>query len=298
MRRVVLLVLLAAGVATPALGHGEYGPLAPGDVLRAWRPDIALTLLLLAAAQGYAIARARLHRRLGRTVIPLRWAAATWAGFGVLWIALVSPLEAVTGTLLTAHMIQHVILIAAAPPLLLVGRPGVAIGALLPAPVWRAFARLGLARLGAAVGRPVPAALLHGAAMWVWHAPPLFDAAMTSEPLHQLEHACFFLTALLFWSAVFRAVRSPSRRIEGAAAIVVTLIQGGLLGALLTLAGRPLYGHGDAALAWGLTPLADQQLAGLVMWVPAGAVYLLAGMVIAMRFIGSGPEPSRAAHRR
>lgn len=297
MRAVATSLVLLTATGGAANAH-DYGPLAPDEILGAWHPDIVLTLTLLALAQAYALGRVRLHRRIGRTAVPAQLAIATYAGLASLWVALVSPLEALTGTLLAAHMTQHVILIAIAPPLLLAGRPGVVVTLLLPHRARRLFQRAHLGELGVFIARPVPAALLHGVVLWVWHAPPLFQSAMQSEALHYLEHAAFFLTALLFWHAVLRAARAPSRRIEGIAAIVVTLIQGGLLGALLTLAGRPLFGHGAETLAWGLTPLADQQLAGLVMWVPAGAVYLLAGCVIALRLVGAGATAPPAAHRR
>lgn len=297
---IVGATLLLIAMAVPAAAHGKFGQVAPGDLLEVWQPDLEMTLALVAVALLYALGRARLNRHARRGVIPLPKATLTFVGLASLWIALASPLAALTGPLLTAHMAQHVILIGIAPPLLLGGRPAMAVMALVPA-------RAGLVpmtrriRSMASVARPVPAALIHGAAVWVWHAPPLFEAALASEALHQLEHACFFLTALFFWSTVFHAARAPSRRMEGAAALVVTLIHGGLLGALLTLAARPLYaGHGDGSPAWGLTPLADQQLAGLVMWVPAGAVYLAAGIIIATRLVGGLGDPTRqpATHRR
>ncbi len=126
--------------------------------------------------------------------------------------------------------------------------------------------------------------------MLVWHAPPLFDAALTNDLVHDLEHLTFVITALWFWFSVAHAVRSSSRRLAGGIAILVTLIFGGALGALLTLAPRQLYAYQSPPEAWGLSPLADQQLAGLLMWVPAGAVYLLAGMVLAFAMLGEARD--------
>jgi putative membrane protein len=119
--------------------------------------------------------------------------------------------------------------------------------------------------------------LLHGVAIWVWHAPPMFDAAVTDVALHRLQHLSFFLTAVLFWWSV--CWRSEA----GAAAwhVVITMLHTSILGALMTLAPRVLYStQTSAATAFGLTPLEDQQLAGLIMWVPAGTIY--AGAALAL----------------
>ena len=153
----------------------------------------------------------------------------------------------------------------------------------------------GLRRLA----RPLPAALLHALALWVWHAPGPFQAALQSRFLHDFEHASFFVTALLFWQSVIVAARSPATRIAAMLATLATLIHSGLLGALITLTRRPLYPAYGPAHVWSLSPMEDQQLAGLVMWVPAGAIYLLAGLVLAARLIGfeEPAEPARAPAR-
>ena len=148
-------------------------------------------------------------------------------------------------------------------------------------------------------GRPVSgagsvdsgAALLHGVAILLWHAPLLFNTALTNDLVHDLEHHSFVVTALLFWFAVANAARSASRRLADGIAILVTLILGGALGALLTLAPRPLYAYPMSPAGWGLTALSDQQLAGLLMWVPTGAFYLLAGMFIALAILSDGRKP-------
>lgn len=130
-----------------------------------------------------------------------RCVLAFGGGAAALVIALVSPLDALGGTLLSAHMAQHALLIAAAPPLLLLGRPGVAFAwALAGREPWRS-----LAHLGDRLSRPLPAAALHGAALWVWHAPAAFDAALASPLLHAVKHVTFLGTALLFWRAALDA---------------------------------------------------------------------------------------------
>jgi cytochrome c oxidase assembly factor CtaG len=121
------------------------------------------------------------------------------------------------------------------------------------------------------------ATILHGMAIWGWHAPLLFDAAVSNLLLHRAQHLSFFLTAVLFWWSVFR------RSETGAAAwhVFITMLHTSVLGALMALAPHLLYREQqEAAAAWGLTPLEDQQLAGIIMWVPAGTIY--AGAALAL----------------
>jgi putative membrane protein len=210
-------------------------------------------------------------------------------GETVLAVALVSPLDRLGGTLLSAHMAQHGLLVAIAPPLLLLGRPGSAFAWVLPSGWSRsgpaAAAWQLLARFGRALSRPLPAAILHGLALWTWHAPGLFEAAIEHEWLHALEHASFFGTGLLFWRAILDA-RTSRRAGPALGAAFATLMHGGLLGGLIAMAPLPLYSwyHGRSEL-WGMSALADQQLAGLLMWVPMGGVYFAACLFLASRFV-------------
>jgi cytochrome c oxidase assembly factor CtaG len=129
------------------------------------------------------------------------------------------------------------------------------------------------------------------ATLWIWHSPALFDAALASKPLHWLEHAVFFGTSLLFWRAVIRA---HSGREAAAAALIacfITLLQSGLLSALLSFAREALYRTQDTG-GWGLTALEDQQLAGAIMSLPMCAIYLLTGLAMALRLL-KPYEPER-----
>jgi putative membrane protein len=133
-----------------------------------------------------------------------------------------------------------------------------------------------------ALTQPGTATTLHGAAIWIWHVPALFDAAVENDVLHRLQHLSFFVTALLFWWALVR------RATPGVAVghLFVTMVHTGVLGALMALAPRVLYtAQTQHALDWNLTPLEDQQLAGLIMWVPAGTVYAGAALAFAARWI-------------
>jgi putative membrane protein len=219
------------------------------------------------------------------------------AGAAVLAVALLSPLDALAGTLLSAHMAQHGLLVAVAPPLLLNGAPGVAFawalpadwrGALLASATWRS-----LAGVGDALSQPLPAAVLHGLALWLWHAPVAFDAAVAHQSLHALEHASFFGTALFFWRGIVGA-RSGRRAGPALGAAFATFLHGGLLGGLITMAPSPLYAwYRDRTGLWGVSPLEDQQLAGLLMWVPMGVVYLGTCLVLASRLVASEPAQPR-----
>jgi cytochrome c oxidase assembly factor CtaG len=186
-------------------------------------------------------------------------------------------------------MVQHLLRITISPRLIVHGRPAIVYAWAMPRKARRKLARRGLGREAAqllhALARPLPATLLHGAAVWIWHAPALFQAALSDALLHDLEHASFYVTALLFWHATLLAARAPSAAVKAILGLVITLIHSGLLGALLTLTPGPLYPAYGEPLPFGLTPLEDQQLAGLIMWVPASAIYLGAALHLASRLL-------------
>jgi putative membrane protein len=299
--RVAVIRLAFVLWAGPVTAH-DPAPVHPNVLWQAWSFDPLVLGLLLAAAWGYGRGTRRLWVRAGRwRGIRRKHMAAFVLGLAVLVIALVSPLDRLGGTLLSAHMAQHGLLVTTAPVLLLLGKPAVAFAWALPAGwnrarivavAWRPVARAGLW-----LSRPFPAAALHGLALWIWHAPALFDAAVEREWLHTLEHASFFGTALLFWRAILDA-RSGERVGLALAAAFATLMHGGLLGGLITMAPRPLYGSylGRTEL-WGLTALDDQHLAGLLMWVPMGLVYFGACLGLAARLVTPMDHPFRSADR-
>lgn len=213
-------------------------------------------------------------------------AASFLAGEAALVAALVSPIDALGETLLSGHMVQHMLLVAIAPPLLLLGRPGIAFLAALPG-LAAAPAMRPLLKAGVWATRLVPATLIHALALWIWHAPPLFEAALVVDWVHSLEHFSFFASATLFWAAVLKAGAVARSAIPGALAVFVTFLHSGLLGGILSLAPRPLYDeYGDLALAWGMDALTDQQLAGVIMWVPIGPIYLAAALWLVLRVVG------------
>lgn len=223
----------------------------------------------------------------------LRRAACFWFGWLALVGALISPLQWLGEHLFFAHMIEHEILMAVAAPMIVLARPAGALLWGLPAPLRHSAGRLmktNTIRIGwrwSTAG--LNATLLHGAVIWAWHAPVLFDAAVTNITLHRLQHVCFFITAILFWWSICWRCN------YGIAAwhLIVTMLHTSALGALMALAPRVLYiAQTSVAQAWNLTPLEDQQLAGMVMWVPAGTIYAGAALTMAALWISTAGRRS------
>jgi putative membrane protein len=268
------------------------GIVTPDSFWRTWSPEPLVLLTLAVMSLVYARGIRRLwSSAAGNTRGVSRARAASFAaGQAALVVALISPLDALGGTLLSAHMAQHGILAGLAPPLLLLGAPGVAFawglggvpGTRRLAPLWRSLG--GLART---FSTPMRAAIVHGLTMWVWHAPMLFGAAVKYDWVHALQHLSFFIPAILFWRALL-GDRSAPYTASAAGAAFVTFMHTGLLGGLITMAPATLYPvYVGRTESWGLTALADQHLAGLLMWVPLGLPYAAAGLVLASQLVRS-----------
>jgi putative membrane protein len=207
-------------------------------------------------------------------------------------VALLSPLDALSSALASTHMVQHMLLVLVAAPLLALSAPSSTILRGSPLAVrrangrWRRRLRLTHGNLRP-LRHPVAAWLLHVGVLWFWHAAVPYDAALDSAPLHILEHASFLATAVLFWHAVI-GPRSPERVSKGLGVLLVfaMAMQSVVLSLLLTFARTPWYsGYAQTTAPWGLEPLADQQLAGVIMWIPAGAVYLLTALALLVAWV-------------
>jgi putative membrane protein len=245
-----------------------------------WEPSIAFCLVL--AVGFYAGGWRRLR---ARGVVPF----AAWRGwcYGggilVLVLALFSPIATLDGVLFSAHMVQHLLLVQVAVPLLWLGAPLLPILWAFPLPRRRALGRLFIhghpvQRVFHGLTKPVVAATLHLGALAFWHVPRFYDAAQGQTLVHGLEHATFIGTALLYWWPVIHPSGGRRRLGYGAAILylVPLLLLENLIGALLTFADRSLYAtYRDGPELWGFSPLADQQLAGLIMWVPGGLLLLV-----------------------
>jgi putative membrane protein len=187
-------------------------------------------------------------------------------------------------------MVQHELLMAVAAPLVVLGRPILPFLWALPMSWRRAIgAWAGTPPVSAAwelLSLPVVAWTLHALAIWIWHAPALYQAALNSEAMHTLQHVSFLGTGLLFWWALLRGREGRLGRPSAVLYLFATSVHTTVLGALLTFSTRTWYPtYATATAAWGLTPLEDQQVAGLIMWIPAGLAYLLATLVIAASWL-------------
>jgi putative membrane protein len=184
----------------------------------------------------------------------------------------------------SAHMVQHEILMIVAAPLLVLSRPLVTFLWGMPFEWRRSAGRWSktqpVQRCWAFLTDPFAAWWLHAAAIWIWHAPVMFDLTLQSDLAHTVQHLSFFFSALLFWWALFYA---HGRKSYGAGVLYVftTAVHTSILGALLTFAPHVWYSAYIAtAPAWGVTPLEDQQIGGLIMWIPANIVYIAAGLAL------------------
>ena len=242
-------------------------------------------------AYGYG----RLRQLNDINIVPAQgWRVVCFAvGWTVLTIAIVSPLCRMAATLTSAHMVQHAILVAVAPPLLILGGAGSTMIMALPS-------RLRRGRLMQNGTRPIRTwkgslaiGGLYGVTIWLWHVPAFYQSALLNPAIHLLMYGTLLIASLLFWGDIL----GPAQRERAAAAsllLVATLMHTSLLGALLTFSSAPWYSVlADRSGVWDVTPLEDQQLAGLIMWVPMGAIYLVSalGQLAAWLRLGEDSQP-------
>lgn len=215
------------------------------------------------------------------------------AGLVTIVLAVDSPLDGWSEQLFWAHMFQHVLLLTVAPPLILLGRPWPRMWRALPVDartrVARSWARSPVTAPLRALARPLPAWVLFNVTVLAWHLPGAFNATLTSNAIHQLEHAMFFFCGLLFWARVIDPgpLRPRLAWPVRIAYVVGAMVIGWILAITLVLLPHPLYAH-YAALTHrpgGISAVTDQQLAGGVMWVPGSLSYTIAMMVGVYRWL-------------
>ena len=263
---------------------------APGDWIV--RPEVAAPVLMVAGA--YALGWWQLRRR-GGAISGWRVAASAGGLLSVL-VALSGAVDRMAHASFAAHMTQHLLLIVVAAPLLLLADPFAALCWALPLPVRAAAGRLlrpgtPLRGLWRALTMVSIAWLAHVAAVWLWHLPSAYDAAVADRVVHDVEHLIFFGTAVLFWWPVIQPaprLRVPASYGMRVGYLVLAALQGALLGLLLAMSRETWYRAYPSA--------ADQSLGGLVMWGIGGAVDMLAVLILVGRYLGSqdraAPDPA------
>jgi putative membrane protein len=268
------------------LAHGDE-PHDLHDLLTTWGWEpLTLTGLAVSAAL-YVVGVRNVWKAAGRPGAGIRkWEAASFAlGWLALFVALVSPLHPWGKVLFSAHMTQHEILMLVAAPLVVLGQPLVATLHALPGHLASALARAcnrpAWLRFWRLLTHSFTAWVIHLVVLWVWHIPAMFQATLDNEFVHALQHLSFLLSALLFWWAVFQGRNAALNYGLAVLYMLTTAIHSGLLGALITFARTTWYpAYEGRTESWGLTALQDQQIGGLIMWVPACTVYVVAGLAL------------------
>ncbi len=294
MRALAFATLIVLAFAEPALAHGA------GGSANGWTLDPLITLPLILGLVLFLAGWLRLRKRAARGGARLGYRAGLFAiGWLVLAGALVSPLHRLGERSFAAHMLEHELLMLAAAPLLVLAEPLAVLIWALPATGRQTVGAWSRARpvrwIWKSATDPVTATLVQASALWLWHTPALFDLALTSPGWHIAQHLSFLVSALLFWTAVL-----PGRaRNPGVAALCLfaTSLVSGALGAMMAFAQSPWYvAYARLGMApLGLSPLEDQQLAGMLMWVPGGLVHALAALAAMGQLLKTDPKSSFVA---
>ncbi|HUB29184.1 MAG TPA: cytochrome c oxidase assembly protein [Terracidiphilus sp.] len=265
------------------------------SVLGAWSLPIWLTSTIVLTAVVYLRGWFALRRTRPRQFTAARL-LSFFAGLGCLWLAIGSPLDAFADVLLSAHMVEHLILMSLVPPLVLLGLPVVPLLRGLPR-----VARISLAgpllrmkplrRLGHALVRPRIAWVLMNAAFLGWHIPAAYDFALEHESWHDFEHICFLGTSLLFWWCIVRPWPAPQRAPNWTLLLYLLgadVVNTGL-SAFLSFCNRTVYPfYVTHANPFGIDPLSDQILGAVIMWVFGSLAFLIPAMAIAFMLLQPG----------
>jgi len=291
MRIALPLLLALAGTSLSAHGVSEWTEpraLSPFDLMVI--AALSLSGALYAIGSWKLRAAGARRRRFEPIAFGLGWMA--------LMIAVLPPLDGLAIQLFSAHMGQHELMMLVGAPLVMAGRPLPVWVTGLPSTLKPAAVRLLQAGPTTSSWRwlttPVVACALHGLAIWVWHLPVAYDAAVRNEAVHVVQHVSFVGTSIFFWWGLLYG--RYGRAGYGAAVLYVfaTAVHTGLLGAMVTFAGAPLYDvYLQPAAARGIDPLGDQQVAGLLMWVPAGLIFTALGIALFSAWIGESERRGR-----
>jgi cytochrome c oxidase assembly factor CtaG len=269
------------------------------DIARHWTWEPVTVGLLVLSAYLYGKGVTAVWQRAGEGGGIRRWEVAAF-GLGLLSLAaaLVSPLAWLSTVLFSAHMTQHEILMLVSAPLLVFGRPLLVLFWGLSSErrerIGRWTRRATVSRIWRALTAPAWVFLMHGLALWIWHVPTLYEAALANDGIHALQHLSFLITASLFWWGM---VHGRYGRIGYGAAVLyvfLTAIHSSVLGALLTVAPSAWYpSYATSGSPWNVDALVDQQLAGLLMWVPSGVIFIVFGLAMLAAWLGESERRAR-----
>jgi putative membrane protein len=301
--RTLSLVAAASLVPSPVFAH-EQSLRTLTDVWT-WNPWLALTAAISGGLYLRGQVRLRQRRVRGKQegIAQSARDRLELAAFVLAWLsimlALMSPLDRVSDVLLSAHMVQHEMLMLLAAPLFALSRP-------LDRFLWALAPRArrdvavvlqlpGVRKSVQALSAPASAVVLHAIVRWLWHVPTLFEAALDNEWIHGLQHASFFFTALLFWGTLVHGRYGRLGYGVSMVFVLVTALHTGALGVLISLAREPWYPrYQERAALYGQNALSDQQLAGLLMWIGAGFVLTLLGLALFAAWVGEAERPTLA----
>jgi cytochrome c oxidase assembly factor CtaG len=251
-------------------------------------PSIYIGIALLIALYLYAVGPLRKKYQLADAVKRSQVILFV-VGMLVMFLALASPLDELGDEyLFSAHMVQHLLITLVAPPLLLLGTPGWLLQPLLRNRV--------LLSIGKVLTHPFVAFFLFNIDFWLWHAPPLYNATLANENLHIFEHMLFIVTAVIYWWPILSPVKELPRLSLGGQVLYLFLsgMPSVALGAGLTFS-PPLYAPyiQQPIRAWGISPVTDQQLGGLIMWVPVNIIVIVIVSILFIRWMQAQDENLR-----
>lgn len=264
-----------------------------------WDLDPLVMIPLVVTAALYVAGLVRLWRRAGVGSGISRCSAASFAaGWLTMVVALVSPVAWISQILFSVHMTQHTLLMLVAAPLMTFGHPLLAwlwaFGERQRETIVRPFRTRAFARPWHTITAPLSVFLIQAAALWLWHIPSWYQAALHHDGIHALEHLCFVVAGSLFWWATINGRYGRAGYGLGVLYVFLTTIHSSALGALLTVAPSVWYDdYATTAAVWKVDALADQQLAGLLMWIPAGVIFIVLGLALFAAWLGEAERRVR-----
>jgi putative copper resistance protein D len=301
-----LAVLIVAALAWPAVvvAHGAVPPEAPtlASLLFGWHFDPLIGGALLLSALAWLVLVRRVRRLHPGHPVPRARSAAFLGGLAAIAVALQSGIERYDTTLFSVHMVQHLLLMLVAAPLIALAAPVTQLlRAASPGVRGRWLLPVLHSHVVAAVGHPVVAWLAFTLVIWLSHFSPVFDLALEDRAVHDLEHAAYLASALLFWWPVIAA--DPARRRlpypVRALYVLLQLPVNSFLGMAILFAAAPLYPHyATLGSPYGITALADQQLAGGLMWLAGDVAFIAAVLAIVAAWMRHEERDAPAAERR